>query len=288
VTLRSADLVAEVDPNGAQLSALRDRDGRDLLWNGDSSVWAGRAPILFPIVGALAGGIYRLDARSFPLPRHGFARRSSFAVEQAHGAAAAFSLAADPTTLSVYPFRFELQIAFSLAGPTLTVTARIGNAGAENLPASFGYHPALRWPLPYGQPRAAHGIEFPEPEPAPVRRLDRNGLLTPDPHPTPVLNRRLALADALFEDDVIIFDALRSRSVDYAADAGPRVRVSFPDAPYLGVWTKPGAGFICIEPWHGIADPCGYSGDFRAKPGVFMVPPGANHQSTMAITLLPR
>ena len=54
VSLSSAGLSAQIDPLGAQLSVLRDHAGRDLLWNGDPSVWAGRAPLLFPIVGALA------------------------------------------------------------------------------------------------------------------------------------------------------------------------------------------------------------------------------------------
>ncbi len=56
ITLRSESLVAQVDPQGAQLSVLRDSLQNDLLWNGDPAVWKGRAPILFPIVGALSGG----------------------------------------------------------------------------------------------------------------------------------------------------------------------------------------------------------------------------------------
>ena len=154
------------------------------------------------------------------------------------------------------------------------------------MPASFGYHPALRWPLPAGLERSRHFIEFECDEPAPVRRLDTEGLLTPMPHPTPVSNRRLMLADSLFQDDVLIFDALRSRTLTYGADAGPRLRMSYPDTPYLGVWTKPGAPFICIEPWHGVADPQGFNGDFLAKPGVFMVPSGADRTFGMSMTLL--
>ena len=67
---------------------------------------------------------------------------------------------------------------------------------------------------------------------------------------------------------------LSSRSVTYGAANAPRIRVRFPDTPYFGIWTKPHrAGFICLEPWHGVTDPEGYAGDFREKPGVFMVAP---------------
>ena len=286
VPLSSAELHVEVNPLGAQLSVFRDRSGRDLLWDGDPAVWAGRAPILFPTIGEVAGGNYRLGANTYRLSRHGFARGKMFEVVTAGATNATFRLSADDATLQVYPFRFELDVRFAVSGATLTVTTSVRNKGTENMPASVGYHPGFRWPLPYGQPRSAHFIEFASNEPAPIRRLDSHGLLTPERHPTPISNRRLALDDALFADDVVIFDEFHSRSVTYGAADGPRIQVSYPNATYLGIWTKPGAGFICIEPWRGIADPVGFSGDFTAKPGVFSVAPGEAQSIEMAITLL--
>lgn len=298
VPLSSAELHVEVNPLGAQLSVFRDRSGRDLLWDGDPAVWAGRAPILFPTIGEVAGGNYRLGAKTYRLSRHGFARGKMFEVvtraaterperePPAAATSATFRLSADDATLQVYPFRFELDVRFAVSGTTLTVTTSVRNKGTENMPASVGYHPGFRWPLPYGQPRSAHFIEFASNEPAPIRRLDSHGLLTPVRHPTPISNRRLTLDDALFADDVVIFDEFRSRSLTYGAAEGPRIQVSYPNATYLGIWTKPGAGFICIEPWRGIADPVGFTGDFTAKPGVFSVAPGEAQSIEMAITLL--
>jgi galactose mutarotase-like enzyme len=285
VPLRSAQLSAQINPLGAQLSVLRDGGGRELLWNGDPATWAGRAPILFPIVGTLAGGRYRLGASVYQLPRHGFARGKQFEVVTATESRATFRLNADAATLQVYPFRFQLDVDFALDAATLVVTSSIRNLGAEPMPASIGYHPGFRWPLPYGAPRASHFIEFATDEGPSIRRLDAQGLLSPERAPTPVLQRRLALEDALFRDDVVIFDELRSRSITYGADQGPRIRVSYPDARYLGVWTKPGADFICIEPWRGIADEAGFSGDFSEKLGVFTLAPGAVQALTMQISL---
>lgn len=287
VRLRSDELTAEIDPLGAQLSVLRDRAGRELLWNGDASVWAGRAPLLFPIVGALAGGAYRLGADTYSLPRHGFARGSAFQLLRATETDAALVLRANESTRQAYPFEFELEIRFELNAATLTVRSLVRNPGRVTLPASLGYHPAFRWPLPYGNDRSFHFIEFGSDESAFVRRLDGAGLLTAEQHPTPVSGRRLALRDSLFRNDAVIFDHLRSQSVSYGADNGPRLRVGLFNAPYLGVWTKPGANFICIEPWHGVADPQGYAGDFRNKPGVFSVNPGVEHAVEMSITLMP-
>jgi galactose mutarotase-like enzyme len=139
--------------------------------------------------------------------------------------------------------------------------------------------------LPYGESRAQHVLEFEVEEPAPVRRLNAEGLVTPARHPTPIQGRRLALHDALFTDDAMILDAVVSRRVSYGADSGPRLTVEFPDTPYLGLWSKPGAPFVCIEPWHGMADPEGFAGDFIDKPGVFLVAPGAERQLVMRVTL---
>lgn len=286
VSLRSEPLNVQIDPLGAQLSVLQDRSGGDLLWNGDPAVWAGRAPILFPIVGTLARGRFRVGAQEYRLPRHGFARGRSFAVLEASSSRALFRLDCDAQTLQVYPFRFQLDVEFSLTGATLEVVSSVRNLGHEPMPASIGYHPGLRWPLPYGRPRAAHFIEFANDEAPSIRRLGTDGLLTAVRHPTPVSNRRLALDDALFRDDVVIFDDIRSRSVTYGADQGPRIRVDYPDAEYLGIWTKPGAEFICIEPWRGIADEAGTNGELATKLGVFSVAPGSVETLTMRISLV--
>jgi galactose mutarotase-like enzyme len=301
VSIASDALIAEIDPLGAQLSSLKNRAGLDLLWDGDPKVWAGRAPLLFPIVGALAGGTYRVGSESFQLPRHGFARGKLFSLEKSSSSAARFRLSADSVSLRVYPFQFELDVEYVISGATLSVITQISNQGNADMPASFGYHPGFRWPLPFAQPRSAHFIDFEMNEPAPVRRIDAAGLLTPERHATPVTGRRLNLSDSLFQSDVIIFDEIKSRSVIYGAAQGPLIKIGFADvpgtampggaapgaaAPYLGIWTKPGAPFICIEPWHGVTDPEGFSGDLRDKPGVFVLSAGASLTAAMDITLI--
>jgi galactose mutarotase-like enzyme len=176
-------------------------------------------------------------------------------------------------------------VSIALNGPTVSVSSSVRNLGHEDMPASIGYHPGFRWPLPYGEPRASHFIEFATDEGPSIRRLDGSGLVAAERHPTPVSQRRLPLQDSLFENDVVIFDDIRSRAVTYGSDKGPRIRLGFPDARFLGLWTRPGAGFICIEPWHGISDEAGFAGDFRDKWGVFTVPPGISRQLSMDITL---
>ncbi len=282
ISLRSPELEVRIDPLGAQLSAVRDAQGRDYLWNGDPAIWAGRAPILFPIIGALNDGQLRIGERRYRLGRHGFARGSQFALLDCSSASAVFRLHSTAETLLMYPFPFRLDIEYRLEGHTLAITASVFNQGDERMPASLGYHPGFLWPLP-GSDRASHYIEFDNDEPAPIRRIDAQGLLLPNSVPTPIIGRRLRLDDALFRKDVIILDSFTSRRARLCSDNGPSIEVDFPDARYLGLWTKPGAPFICIEPWQGITDPVGFSGELTDKPGIFLVEPGASHSFGMTI-----
>jgi galactose mutarotase-like enzyme len=286
IVLRSAGIEAQVDLQGAQLASLRDARGREYLWHGDPAVWAGRAPILFPIVGALNDGQLKVGGRRYRMGRHGFARGSLFSLADRSPSAARFRLASSAESLAVYPFPFRFDVAFELNDQTLSTTASITNTGPERMPASVGFHPAFLWPLPGGD-RSACSIEFEYEEPAPVRRIDPQGLLRPEALPTPVAGRTLVLDDALFRDDVLILDSFTSTWARLSSPDGPGLEVGFAGARYLGLWTKPGAPFICIEPWQGITDPAGYVGEFIDKPGIFVVEPGQTHSFGMTIRLLP-
>ncbi|MFN7983750.1 MAG: aldose 1-epimerase family protein [Vicinamibacterales bacterium] len=283
IRLRSDALDVAVDPFGAQLSVLRDARGRDLLWDGDPSFWSGRAPILFPIVGGLNGDTYQWRGHTYSLAKHGFARRRRFDVVTAEPSAARFRLTPDEQSRTAYPFEFELDVTFVVSGASLTATARAVNTGPAVMPASLGFHPAFRWPLPDGSSRDSHVIQFERDEPAAMRQLDAAGLIAPHTVPTPIADARLRLCDELFEKDALIFDHIASRRVRYRSDAGPSLSVSFPDARYLGIWTKPHAGFVCIEPWRGIADAAGFAGEFDEKPGVVSVQPHDALTLTMVI-----
>lgn len=284
IEIGNGDLTVAINPLGAELTSLRDAGGRELMTDADPAFWSGHAPILFPVVGRLNGDTLRVDGRDHAMRQHGFARRLPFEVVRQDATAATFRLAASDASRAQYPFHFVLEVAYALDAATLAIAVTIANPGAEPLPASLGFHPAFAWPLPYGAPREAHDITFDSDEPGDIVQL--SGGLFAGRRPSPLDGRTLHLADALFTDDALIWDPVRSAGATYGADGGPRLRVEFPDTPSLGIWTKPGAAFVCIEPWHGHADPAGFTGDIRDKPGIFEVAPGAQWQGGMRIALV--
>lgn len=285
VTIGSRDLTARINPLGAELWSLTDARGREYMTDADPAFWTGHAPVLFPIVGELKGGTYSLGGKDYALPRHGFARRSMFELVEHRENVARFRLTDSAETRAVYPFGFVLELTLRIEGMRLEMEASVRNPGDVPLPFSFGFHPAFAWPLPDGGEKLAHSLEFACDEPLDVWRLDGDGLVARD-EMSPIRGNLLALSPELFEDDAMVLDALHSRRLRYQSQSGaPYLDIAFPDTPYLGLWQKPGANYICIEPWQGLADAADASGDFRDKRGVITLPPGAVHAMRMDVTV---
>jgi galactose mutarotase-like enzyme len=286
LSIKSQYLDATISDEGAELIRLQDGEGRDLLWSGDAAFWSGHAPLLFPIVGSANQDRVKISGRAYPVSRHGFARTAKFDRTAQSTGHASLRLVSTDTTRLHYPYEFVLDVTYRVVDRALSIRAEVTNVNEGSMPVSFGFHPAFRWPLPFGQSRASHEIAFDRPEPSPVRRLDR-GLLSPVRHTTPVEGNRLVLDDGLFRDDALIFDSLVSRRLTYGAGVAPKIEIEFPDMPYLGIWSKPGAGFVCIEPWQGFADPVGFDGELPQKPGMISVSPGSTAAFAISIRLTP-
>ena len=286
IHIASDALAAAINPIGAELWSLRDADGRELMTDADPTFWTGHAPILFPVVGRPYRETIRVDGVAYPMAQHGFARHLAFDVVEQSATRAVFALSDSAKTRAHYPFAFRLEIAFSIERATLSVDVRVINPGDAPLPASFGFHPAFAWPLPYGHAKHDHRIVFAADEPDRLREIAKDGTIAAETRASPLEGRTLHLRDDLFANDALVWNAIRSDHVVYGASEGPSLRVDFPDTPMLGVWTRPGAHYVCIEPWHGIADPEGFTGDIRDKPGIFEVPVGGEKRIALKVTLV--
>src|SRR5258707_11175333 len=197
IVIRSERLVAEISPHGAELIRLQDRDSKDLLWNGCAKWWTGRAPLLFPIVGGLPNNAVMIDGETFSMRQHGFARDKQFSIVGASASGCSFRLASDDKTRRQFPFDFVLEVAFVIEGAALRIGATIFNKSSRAMPVSFGFHPAFRWPLPYGSFRQDQGIRIRKPESAPVRRLT-DGLLGMTVTTEVFVGSIMSLDDAMF------------------------------------------------------------------------------------------
>lgn len=285
-SLHSDVLSVTIANQGAEIQSIKDAAGNEYLWQADPSVWGRHAPHLFPVVGRLQNDTLIYKGNDYPMSQHGFARDQIFSIESHSDHECSLLLQDNDDTLKHYPFHFELRIHYSLDHNTLNITYDVSNSGTEVLPCSIGAHPAFNWPLPGNSSREQHRLVFAMKEDCTINRLD-SGLIRPDAFPSPVKDHSLELEDSLFEADAMIFTKHQSRQVSLQSASRAAITINFTDFPHLGIWSKPGAGFICIEPWQGHSDPLDFHGEFSDKPGIVHIAPGQTRRWQMAISVTP-
>ncbi|WDR04861.1 aldose 1-epimerase family protein [Devosia rhodophyticola] len=272
VQLDNGQISIEIAAMGAEMQSITGADGRSWLWHGDEKYWTGRAPVLFPIVGKTPNDMIGIGGKDYAMASHGFARRRSFELVEADADHCIFKLEACDETLASYPFQFRLQIEYRLIGAGVAVTGTVTNLGANGMPFQFGYHPAFVWPLP-GAEGKVHEIRL-SGDAAPALQRLRNGLLTTQRQPSPFRAGRLRLEPGLFAEDAMIFSEGAGESLVYGVAGGQCIEFSWTGLPNLALWTKRGAPFLCIEPWHGTAAKIGGSNDIMHRPYALMLKPG--------------
>ncbi len=280
--MRAGGLTATVLALGAELCSLVRRDGRELIWQA-GPVWPAHGPLLFPIVGALRDKRLTVDGRDYAMERHGFARRTSFDWVSRGPDRCTLAITDTPATLAQYPFAFRLEASYTLRAAGLEVALTAINTGDTVLPCSLGFHPAFNWPLDGGA-KEGYRIELATAEEDTVAALNEAGLMAGRRSSPLEGGRVLHLSDAVFADDALVFDPLHSSSARFVNPDERGIEVTWENATQLGIWSKPG-DFVCIEPWHGLASPAEFRGEFRDKPGLVQAPPGG--QFTLRMTLLP-
>jgi galactose mutarotase-like enzyme len=285
VELKAGEATARIALVGAEPVSWR-VGGTEYLWSGDPAHWNRHAPILFPVVGASAGGVVRVAGRDYPMPQHGFARDLPFAVVAQDAASATLRLEDTPETRAHYPFAFRLDLAAALrpdGGLVLTFT--VSNTGATVLPYALGFHPAFPWPFDGGPPQGpGHAVLFEAEERAEVPEVAAGGLLARTGRRLPLDGRRLDLDPALFTEALVFLDA-RSRAMRFASPTGRAVAMTVEDFPHLAVWTRGAAPFVSLECWTGHADWEGFAGELEERDSMRSLAPDASavHRVTLAV-----
>ncbi|MCE9673408.1 aldose epimerase [Myxococcus stipitatus] len=256
-SLKGDDCCVEVIPSrGALVTSIAVED-EEVLYLDESTVAdptknvRGGIPVLFPNAGPLPGDTYAAQRESYSLPQHGFARRMAWAVRQAEDSLLVLGLKSRPETLRVYPFEFDAQLTFSLAGRRLTIDFDLQNPGFHPVPVHLGFHPYFRVPdaakaVATVETDATHAWDNVAKHEVPITRLD----LTGD------------------EVDLHLRDHSRPGT---RLERGPGLRpiqLSWsPEFRTMVVWTLRGKDFVCVEPWTAAA------GALATGEGLLHVPP---------------
>lgn len=267
ISIQNSTFAADINALGAELSSLRSAaNGTQYLWQGDASVWSGRSPILFPIIGRLLDDKYRCRGREYSLPKHGFARTSVFSVSRITPDSAVFTLTDSPSTRACYPFSFRFEVHFQLTAEGIRVTHTVENRDDEEMYFSVGAHPGFNCDL-------GDTLVFEQAETLRTERIDENALLTGQTYPLLDNSDTITITPDLFVNDALFLSGYRSRRITLKCRRGYAVEVDFGDAPFLGIWAKPAAPYVCIEPWYGINDSYEKKEDISQKRGILSLAP---------------
>ena len=288
-TLKNEMLAISVSSHGAELSSIR-KGTVEYLWQADPKFWARHSPVLFPIVGSVWEGRYRVAGKEFLLGQHGFARDMDFTLVDQTDTMLRYRLESTEETLAKYPWPFRLEIAYRLHDNKIDVIWDVTNPGPEDMFFQIGAHPAFNYP-DYDPIAEARGyFSFDRKEGLECIRIKEKGCVDAiTKYPLELdADGRYPLTSSTFDviDTLMLQDSQLRRVTLHRTDGTPWLSLGF-TAPVVGLWSPPcrNAPFICIEPWYGRCDRAGYEGDYRDKDWINRLAPGERFSSVYTIEI---
>ena len=269
VTIENNLLKIGINLLGAELQELTHVAHGKLLWKKDDALWNRFAPILFPIVGRLVNDQYTYDGNIYAMRQHGFARDQVFEVLEHHETSVTLCFKANDHTRAQYPFDFELRVTYVLIGRLLKISHEVINRDAKDLFFSIGGHPGFHIEGNLNDYALDFGGEF-----TVQQHLITGNYYNGETKDLP-LNRTFDLTESLFASDAIVIKSPPFQSIGFGKKNGPKLLTLHCDSwTAMGLWTKPGAPFFCIEPWWGWADAINSPGTLKEKEGIMSLAPG--------------
>jgi len=285
-TIQNEFLTVTVATKGAELMSIVAADGTEYVWQGDPKYWADRSPNIFPSVGRLTGGKYRLDGNWYELGCHGFAWLRNFEVVKEEPTYLELRLADSEETMAVYPRRFAFTVVYSLDGNKLDILFKVENKDSKELPFGLGGHPGFNVPLAAGKKFEDYQLRFSEKCEPEMYLVTPQYLFSGETAPYPLKDDQIIpLEHSLFNDDAIVLrNAAREVTLETAGDSHS-VTVTYPGMRYIGFWHKPhsDAPYVCIEPWCSLASFEGVPAIFEEREDLLRLAPGKTYENRWSI-----
>ena len=266
--LKNSYISIKVSDHGAELKSLVKADsGKEFMWQADAKYWGRTAPVLFPIVGSVWNGEYKVNGVSYKLSQHGFARDMEFSLVKEADDELVFELKDNEESLKKFPFKFSLKIGYKIVGSKVTVSYTVSNPDDKEMYFSIGAHPAFNCDLNKDE------LLFEKDGAAVSGSLKSNvidmscGCLSDKQTDVETAGGIVKLTPELFDGDALIFEDKQADAVTLvSANDSDKLRVTC-DVPLFGVWSpvKKNAPFVCIEPWNGRCDRVGFEGSIEDR-----------------------
>ena len=280
--LENSFLRVSVADAGAELISVMDKEkNAERIWIGDPAVWNRHAPLLFPFVGKVMDGKYRIAGREYVMKtQHGFARDMDFTCVAEASDSVTHCLSATDWTRDHYPYEFRLTVTHRLDGRQLFIEWSIENQGAEQMYFSIGGHPGFL--MPEGIRKEDCLLAFPGADTLRYRNASKAGYALPE-----IKTLSLHESCAPYQEDIpdtwIFEDGQVKRVGIQLPDGTPYVMLRCDQFPMLAVWANPNGPFICLEPWFGRTDDEGFRGTIDQKKAIQSLGSGEKKEMVYSI-----
>ena len=237
--------------------------------------WKRHFPVLFPIVGKLKQNRTIINGRTYEMSQHGFARDMEFEPITKLDNFHSYVLRSNPSTLAKYPFEFSLYITYRTDENKLTTIYKVVNDGDNNMPFGIGGHPAFKIDME-DLLNEEYYLEFEQDEDKIHFLYLVDGLVGTEYAKNIMMDkRRIKITKDTFNNDAVIMKGITSNKISLKRRRGNKtlLTMDFEGFPYLGVWSKPKAPFLCIEPWYSTADAVKSTGVFAQKSDILVLAP---------------
>lgn len=279
---------AKIETLGAELMSFIKEDGSEALWQGDKTYWGGRAPILFPIVGAIRDNKAKIDGNWIEMPKHGIARKREFEVAEKTESSVAFTLKHSADTLTSYPFEFLLTVIYKLEEKRLVTQFKVENLGEGTMPFFIGGHPAFNVPMVKGESFEDYVIEFSENENQDIPAVDMvGGLIDYTKTKMTLENEKvIPVTHELFSNDALVFENFKSKTVSLkSTKSTASLTMDMDGFPMLGIWSPYNdAPFVALEPWVGCGTRTQEGDDFEQKGHCQFIKKGEIYNISFGVT----
>lgn len=261
---------------GAEIMSIKSNDGIEYLWQGNPSIWDGRSPVLFPYIGRLTNGKYKIDDKEYSMQIHGLAKYYEHEIKEKTDDLVVYEFKSNEETKKQYPRDFVFRVTYKLIKNHIDVGYEVKNIGSKNMYFGVGGHPGFNVPLVEEKKFEDYYLVFENAKN--IQKVCFSDACFPtgkyEDFELDDMNR-LHLNHNLFDHDAIVLRNTGEKVALICDSDKHKVIIKYDGIKYLGIWHKPKveAQYVCIEPWCTLPSRDGVVENLETQPDLLVLLP---------------
>ena len=277
--------------DGAELISFK-LDGVEKIHQGQNCVdekgkpyYSGQWTVLFPTVGKSKQNQTIINGKTYEMPINGFVKDMEFEPITNLNNFHSYVYRSNRKLIDKFPYEFSLYVTYRLDENKLTTIYKVVNEGDTAMPFGIGSIPAFAIDEEELE-KGSYILEFSEEEEK-VKFLSLcDGLIETEYGKNRMLNKRQIVIDPhTFDNNALVLKGIQNKRLTLKnRRLGKKLfTIDFEEFPYLAIWSRPGAPFICIEPWKTMPDSMTSSGVFRQKSSINLLSPSQSYECKYSV-----